>query len=70
MVLDCTKDDTQKQRLEKELESVGIRLNEEPPNIKLVKTPSGGIKINRSVNLTQLDDRTIDQLLREYRIHN
>ena len=30
MVLDATKDDTQKNRLEKEMESVGIRLNKSP----------------------------------------
>lgn len=33
MMLDATKQDVQRQLLEKELESVGIRLNKNKPNI-------------------------------------
>eukprot|EP00745_Piridium_sociabile_P020357 TRINITY_DN3133_c0_g1_i1.p2 TRINITY_DN3133_c0_g1~~TRINITY_DN3133_c0_g1_i1.p2 ORF type:complete len:165 (+),score=21.40 TRINITY_DN3133_c0_g1_i1:78-572(+) len=33
MVLDATKDESQKQKLERELETVGIRLNRDPPNV-------------------------------------
>lgn len=33
MMLDATKQDVQRQLLEKELESVGIRLNKKKPNI-------------------------------------
>lgn len=33
MMLDATKQDVQRSLLEKELESVGIRLNKEKPNI-------------------------------------
>lgn len=33
MMLDATKQDIQRQLLEKELESVGIRLNKRKPNI-------------------------------------
>lgn len=32
-MLDATKGDVQKALLEKELETVGIRLNKQPPNI-------------------------------------
>ena len=32
-VLDATKDDTQKEKLERELDICGIRLNQRPPNI-------------------------------------
>jgi uncharacterized protein len=41
MVLDATKDDTQKQRLETEMETVGIRLNQEPPEITVTRTNGG-----------------------------
>jgi len=70
MVLDATKDDSQKQRLERELETVGIRLNEEPPNLRITKTAGGGVKINRTMALTYLDDRVIENILREYKIFN
>jgi len=70
MVLDATKDDSQKQRLERELETVGIRLNEEPPNVRITKTTGGGVKINRTMVLTYLDDRVIENILREYKIFN
>lgn len=70
MVLDATKDSTQKQRLENEMESVGIRLNKEPPNIKITRKPTGGVRVNASCKRNQLDDKLIEGLLREYRIFN
>merc|ERR1711877_96396 len=38
MVLDPTKEDTQKDLLTKELENIGIRLNKKPPDIGFAKT--------------------------------
>ncbi|CAD7933184.1 unnamed protein product [Amoebophrya sp. A120] len=70
VVLDATKDDSQKKRLEAEMESVGIRLNKTPPNIKVTKKPAGGVRINASCKRSQLDDKLIEGLLREYRIFN
>ncbi|CAD7949839.1 unnamed protein product [Amoebophrya sp. A25] len=70
VVLDATRDDSQKKRLENEMESVGIRLNKEPPNIKITKKPSGGVRINASCKRQHLDDKLIEGLLREYRIFN
>lgn len=70
VVLDATKDDTQKRRLQHEMEQVGIRLNRNPPNLKVVKKPTGGVSVNASVKRTHLDDKLVEGLLREYRIHN
>ena len=70
MVLDATKDDSQKVRLEREMESVGIRLNQRMPDVKVTKTSTGGVRINASCTLSHLDDKLIESLLREYRIFN
>jgi len=70
IVLDATKTDNQKQRLENELEMVGIRLNQKPANITLTKTQGGGTRFTNTVPLTHLDEKLVDSLLREYRIHN
>ena len=57
MVLDAGKEglkQNHKQILERELETVGLRLNKRPPDIALHKTSTGGIKFNSTVPLTKL----------------
>lgn len=76
MLLDATKSDCQRTILERELESMGIRLNVEPPNVAIrLKTTSssggGGIAITSTCKLTHLaDHRLIQSILQEYRIFN
>lgn len=70
IVLDATKDDRQKQKLEKELEAVGIRLNRTPPNVSFVRKKVGGLKINATVPMTKLDNKTVQSVLHEYKIFN
>ena len=56
--------------LERELESVGLRLNKSPPNIYFVKKKGGGIKFNSTVTLTKLGDdpyKTVYAILHEYK---
>eukprot|EP00474_Spongospora_subterranea_P000878 CRZ01336.1 hypothetical protein [Spongospora subterranea] len=68
IVLDASQPMTHKKIIERELEGFGIRLNQQPPNIKFVKKDSGGINITKSVPLTKLDDVTIQAICKEYRI--
>lgn len=70
MILDSTKDDSQKNKLEKELENAGIRINRRPPNISYRHKKTGGLNINALVPLTHLDDKLISLLLHEYKIFN
>ncbi|KAG2488631.1 hypothetical protein HYH03_012801 [Edaphochlamys debaryana] len=70
MVLDATKPLYHKQILTRELESVGIRLNRAPPNIYFKKRKTGGVSINSTVPLTAMDDKLIQRILQEYKIHN
>jgi len=70
MMLDATKGDTQKHLLEKELNAVGIRLNQAPPNIYLKPKSAGGLSFNSTVPLTHIDEKLCRSVLHEYKIHN
>lgn len=62
MVLDAGKEEEKNHReiLERELETVGLRLNKEPPRIYFKVKNAGGIKFNATVKLTQLGDDPYD----------
>ena len=56
LVLDAGKEGLNRHReiLEKELETVGIRLNKRPPDVTFKKKTTGGIKFASTVKLTKL----------------
>lgn len=56
--------------LRREIADVGIRLDAQPPDVKITKTMRGGIRIGKTVRLTRLDDPTIAAILKEFRINN
>jgi small GTP-binding protein len=56
--------------IQKELYNAGFRLNKKPPEIKIVKKMTGGLRINAAVKLTKIDGKTIKSVFDEYRIHN
>jgi uncharacterized protein len=74
IVLDAGKEGLQKHReiLEGELETVGIRLNQRPPDVTLTKRKSGGgVKFASTVPQTLLGpepEKLVTQILKEYRI--
>lgn len=74
IVLDAGKEGLQRHRdiLERELETVGIRLNQRPPDVTLTKRKSGGgVRFSTTVPQTQLGpepEKLVAQILREYRI--
>mmetsp|Transcript_117201 Transcript_117201/g.336226 ORF Transcript_117201/g.336226 Transcript_117201/m.336226 type:complete len:411 (+) Transcript_117201:119-1351(+) len=70
MVLDPTKEDTQKELLTRELEQIGIRLNKKPPDISFTKTKGGGLKFNATVPLTYFDKDQCQSVLNQYKIYN
>ncbi len=55
--------------IKRELYEAGIRLDQKPPEVVIRKRERGGIKITSTVPLS-LDERTIVEVLKEYRIHN
>ncbi len=56
--------------LEKELYDSGIRLDQEFPDVKIVKSASGGIKIATTCKLTKLDKETIVAVMKEFKMSN
>lgn len=41
-----------------------------PPNIYFKKKKTGGVSINSTLQLTKMDDKLIQRILQEYKIHN
>jgi len=78
MVLDATKSEAanskyaHKEILTRELEAVGLRLNQSPPRVYLKKKTSGGCQVSNTVpgGLTKMDERTVHKILAEYRVHH
>ncbi len=55
--------------IKRELYEGGIRLDEKKPDVVIKKGATGGLAIKATVDLT-LDEKTIRDILREYKIHN
>jgi ribosome-interacting GTPase 1 len=78
MVLDATKSEAanskyaHKEILTRELEAVGLRLNQHPPRVYLKKRTNGGCQVSNTVpgGLTKMDDQTAHKILAEYKIHH
>jgi uncharacterized protein len=75
MVLDGAREQNNQHRdiLTRELETMGIRLNREPPGISFTKKSIGGVKFNATCPLTKMGDdprETATRILSSYRIHN
>ena len=73
MVLDAGKEGLNRHReiLEMELETVGIRLNQKPPDVTFNKKASGGVRFSSTVPLTKLGpdpEKLATSIMREYRI--
>lgn len=68
MMLDATKSNIQRDLLEKELESVGLRLNKRSPNIYYKLKKGGGVTFNSMVPLTKCTEKMVQLILHEYKI--
>ncbi|MBD3172875.1 GTP-binding protein [Candidatus Bathyarchaeota archaeon] len=54
----------------KEIRDVGIRPDENPPDITIEKRGSGGVVITDMVGMTEMDKEGMVEILREYKYHN
>ena len=66
IMLDATKSELHRPLLERELESVGIRLNKKKPNIYFKEKKAGGVAFNATCALTKLDEKLVQLILHEY----
>jgi len=72
IVVDAGSGKAQRQRelLEIELEAVGLRLNQKPPNVYFKRKKTGGVSISSTCKLESINETAVAQILHEYRIHN
>lgn len=54
----------------KEVYETGIRLNQKKPDVKIRKTSKDGIRVGKTVKLVDLDDKTVADVLKEFKINN
>ncbi|RNF00854.1 putative GTP-binding protein [Trypanosoma rangeli] len=74
LMLDAAKAEAQRSKIEAELETVGIRLNQRFPNVTFKKKPScsmNAISFTSTVKLTQgMSEALAKEILKDYGIHN
>lgn len=70
MILDAQKGEEQKAKLTHEIETTGIRLNKEKPNIIIKPKKTGGLFFSSHGPLTKIDEKMVKSIFAEYRIHN
>ena len=56
--------------LKKEVYDADVRINQRAPDVKIVKTARGGVNIGTTVKLTKIDNKTVEDILREFKINN
>ncbi|MEE9585817.1 MAG: GTP-binding protein, partial [Nitrososphaerales archaeon] len=54
----------------KEIRGIGIRPDEEPPDVVIEKTKTGGVSVTNLVKLTKLSTKLVRDILNVYKIHN
>jgi hypothetical protein len=56
--------------LKKEVYEADVRVNQRAADVKIVKTARGGINIGATVRLTKTDKKTVEDILKEFKINN
>jgi small GTP-binding protein len=54
------------EKMESELYDAGIRINTEPPNVKVEKKGKGGIRVKCPIELTQTDEETVREVMEQW----
>lgn len=70
IILDAGKYEDQREKILKELELVGIRLNKEKPNIILKGTAGGGVQLSSLYKLTKVTQEEVRMVCHEYKLSN
>ena len=56
--------------IEKEIYDFRVRINQKKPDVKIKKTAKDGIRIGKTVKLSSLDNETMIDILKTFRINN
>lgn len=69
LVLDVFQPD-QLKTLEQELHTIGIRVNQKPPDVVITRANKGGLSVTTTVKLTKLSQQTIKGMMEVYGVSN
>lgn len=69
LIADCLRPQ-ELQVIRREAYNVGIRLDSQRPDVQIRKTGSGGINVLTTCPLKKIDERTIGEVMREFKINN
>jgi uncharacterized protein len=61
---------TQNKFVYKELDAIGIRLDQKPPDVVITQKSKGGVTVSATVQLTKMSQKGIESILAVYGIHN
>jgi small GTP-binding protein len=56
--------------LKRELNNIGIRVDQKPPNIVIERTSSGGITVSAQVKLTKISEELVKEILHVYDVNS
>lgn len=70
LMLDAGKGETHKRLLEAELEAVGIKLNQKPPDITVTANRGAGVRVNSTVPLTHVSEKLVREIMHLHKMHN
>ena len=56
--------------LERELRITGLRVDENPPNVVIESSSTGGIAVTRMVKLTKITEQLVKDMLRIYEVNS
>ncbi len=56
--------------LKRELNKIGIRVDQEPPNVVIEQTSSGGITVSPQTKLTKINEELVKDILRVYDVNS
>lgn len=56
--------------LKKEIYDTNIRINQQKPDVRIIKKTKGGVSIGKTVHCPELDNKTIEAICKEMRLSN
>lgn len=54
----------------KEVRDAKIRVNQDKPDVRIVKTARGGVDYGATLKLSKIDQKTVERVLQEFRLNN
>ncbi len=70
IMLDVFQANTQLDVIMRELEAMGIRPNQKPPDVVITPTQRGGLVVNSTLKLTKISEKTVETIMNVYDLYS